>query len=84
MPECRADTSDSGSVPDKAGGVVDVGACNSQLLYTALQGIGLEYASVVVEEGDIPVSRHESYCAMMEEAKNIKEWELSSYKKHNK
>ena len=51
MPECRADTSDSGSVPDKAGGVVDVGACNSQLLYTALQGIGLEYASVVEQYG---------------------------------
>lgn len=29
-----------------------------------------------VEDGDIPVSRHESYCTMMEEAKNIKEWEL--------
>lgn len=37
-----------------------------------------------VEAGEIPVSRHESYCAMMEEAKNIKEWELASYKKHNK
>lgn len=29
-----------------------------------------------VEEGNIPVSRHESYCSMMEQAKNIKEWEL--------
>lgn len=29
-----------------------------------------------VEEGEIPVSRHESYCAMMEQAKNIKEWEI--------
>ncbi len=29
-----------------------------------------------VEEGEIPVSRHESYCSMMEQAKNIKEWEL--------
>ncbi len=29
-----------------------------------------------VEDGVIPVSRHESYCTMMEEAKNIKEWEL--------
>ncbi len=29
-----------------------------------------------VEDGDIPISRHESYCAMMEQAKNIKEWEL--------
>lgn len=34
-----------------------------------------------VENGDIPKSRHESYCAMMEKAKNIKEWELKSYKK---
>lgn len=29
-----------------------------------------------VEDGDIPRSRHESYCTMMEQAKNIKEWEL--------
>ncbi len=29
-----------------------------------------------VEDGEIPVSRHESYCTMMEQAKNIKEWEL--------
>lgn len=29
-----------------------------------------------VEDGDIPVSRHESYCSMMEQAKSIKEWEL--------
>ena len=29
-----------------------------------------------VEAGKIPVSRHESYCAMMEQAKEIKEWEL--------
>ncbi len=29
-----------------------------------------------VADGEIPVSRHESYCAMMEQAKNIKEWEL--------
>ena len=29
-----------------------------------------------VEDGDIPVSRHESYCSMMEQEKNIKEWEL--------
>lgn len=37
-----------------------------------------------VEEGKIPASRHESYCVMMEEAKNIKEWELNSYQKHKK
>lgn len=29
-----------------------------------------------VEEGLIPATRHESYCSMMEEAKNIKEWEI--------
>ena len=29
-----------------------------------------------VEDGEIPVTRHESYCSMMEEAKNIKEWEI--------
>lgn len=29
-----------------------------------------------VEAGDIPKSRHESYCAMYEEARQLKEWEL--------
>ncbi len=29
-----------------------------------------------VEKGDIPKTRHESYCLMFEEAKQIKEWEL--------
>ena len=29
-----------------------------------------------VSDGDIPVSRHESYCQMYEEAKALKEWEL--------
>ncbi|MBQ2302493.1 MAG: ribosome small subunit-dependent GTPase A, partial [Oscillospiraceae bacterium] len=29
-----------------------------------------------VAEGIIPESRHKSYCAMYEEAKQIKEWEL--------
>ncbi len=29
-----------------------------------------------VERGEIPVSRHESYCTMYEEAKQLKEWEL--------
>lgn len=33
-----------------------------------------------VESGDIPKSRHESYCAMMEQAKEIKEWELNKLK----
>ncbi len=37
-----------------------------------------------VYEGIIPESRHESYCVMMEEAKNIKEWELNNYQKHKK
>lgn len=30
-----------------------------------------------VESGEIPESRHESYCVMMEQAKEIKEWELN-------
>ncbi len=34
-----------------------------------------------VNDGEIPASRHESYCSMMEEAKNIKEWELRKTKK---
>lgn len=29
-----------------------------------------------VSRGEIPESRHESYCRMFEEAKQIKEWEL--------
>ena len=29
-----------------------------------------------VESGEIPKSRHESYCAMYDEAKQLKEWEL--------
>ena len=33
-----------------------------------------------VEDGEIPVSRHESYCSMMEKAKKIKEWELKKNK----
>ncbi len=33
-----------------------------------------------VENGDIPKSRHESYCVMMEQAKEIKEWELAKLK----
>lgn len=59
-----------------------IGQCKfTSCLHTKDKGCRIIQA---VEEGDIPVSRHESYCAMMEEAKNIKEWELSSYKKHNK
>lgn len=33
-----------------------------------------------VENGDIPKSRHESYCVMMEQAKEIKEWEIAKIK----
>lgn len=33
-----------------------------------------------VENGEIPQSRHESYCAMMEQAKEIKEWQLKQQK----
>lgn len=34
-----------------------------------------------VEDGDICRSRHESYCAMMEQVSAIKEWELKTRKK---
>lgn len=33
-----------------------------------------------VENGDVAASRHESYCVMMEQAKEIKEWEISKLK----
>lgn len=33
-----------------------------------------------VENGEIPVSRHESYCVMMEQAKEIKDWQLKQMK----
>ena len=51
-----------------------LGQCKfSSCLHTKDKGCRIIQA---VEEGDIPVSRHESYCSMMEQAKNIKEWEL--------
>ena len=34
-----------------------------------------------VDDGEIPQSRHESYCSMLEQAKNIKEWEIKQRKK---
>lgn len=34
-----------------------------------------------IEDGEIPKSRHESYCSMMEQASAIKEWELNKRKK---
>lgn len=34
-----------------------------------------------VEDGEIPKSRHESYCTMMDKAVTIKEWELNKRKK---
>ena len=56
-----------------------IGQCKfTSCLHTKDKGCRIIQA---VEEGDIPVSRQESYCFMMEQAKNIKEWEL---KKHNK
>ena len=36
--------------------------------------------TAAVENGEIPRTRHESYCAMYEEAKQIKEWEVRSRK----
>ena len=42
--------------------------------------MGIEGAAEAVENGDIPKSRHESYCVMMEQAKEIKEWEIAKIK----
>ena len=51
-----------------------IGKCKfSTCLHVKDKGCGIIAA---VERGDIPKSRHESYCAMMEQAKNIKDWEL--------
>lgn len=51
-----------------------LGQCKfSTCLHTVDKGCRIIQA---VEDGDIPKSRHESYCSMMEQAKNIKEWEL--------
>ena len=51
-----------------------IGQCKfSTCLHTVDKGCRIIQA---VDNGDIPKSRHESYCAMMEQAKNIKEWEL--------
>lgn len=51
-----------------------IGKCKfSTCLHVKDKGCGIIEA---VERGEIPVSRHESYCAMMEQAKNIKDWEL--------
>ncbi len=51
-----------------------IGQCKfSTCLHTVDKGCRIIQA---VEDGDIPKSRHESYCSMMEQAKNIKEWEL--------
>ena len=51
-----------------------IGQCKfSTCLHTVDKGCRIIQA---VEDGDIPKSRHESYCAMMEQAKSIKEWEV--------
>jgi ribosome biogenesis GTPase len=51
-----------------------IGQCKfSTCLHTVDKGCRIIQA---VEDGDIPKTRHESYCSMMEQAKNIKEWEL--------
>lgn len=51
-----------------------IGKCKfSTCLHVKDKGCGIIEA---VERGDIPKSRHESYCAMIEQAKNIKDWEL--------
>ncbi len=51
-----------------------LGQCKfSTCLHTVDKGCRIIQA---VNDGEIPLSRHESYCSMMEQAKNIKEWEL--------
>lgn len=55
-----------------------MGTCKfSTCLHVKDKGCGIIKA---VENGEIPKSRHESYCAMMEQAKSIKEWELRNKK----
>lgn len=51
-----------------------LGTCKfSSCLHDRDKGCGIIEA---VNRGDIPLSRHESYRAMLEQAKNIKEWEI--------
>lgn len=51
-----------------------LGDCRFQdCSHTVEKGCAIREA---VEAGEIPHSRHESYCRMMEEAAQIKEWEL--------
>lgn len=55
-----------------------MGTCKfSTCLHVKDKGCGIIKA---VENGEIPKSRHESYCTMMEQAKSIKEWELRNKK----
>ena len=56
-----------------------LGQCRfTSCLHTKEKGCRIIQA---VEDGEIPASRHESYCAMMEQAKEVKEWELRQRKK---
>ncbi len=51
-----------------------IGQCKfSTCLHTVDKGCRIIKA---VEDGEICKTRHESYCAMMEQAKNIKEWQI--------
>lgn len=55
-----------------------LGGCKfTSCLHTKDKGCSVIEA---VENGKIPKSRHESYCAMMEQAKEIKEWQLKQIK----
>lgn len=55
-----------------------LGSCKfTSCLHTKDKGCSVIQA---VENGEIPVSRHESYCFMMEQAKEIKEWQLKQLK----
>lgn len=59
-----------------------IGSCKfSTCLHVKDKGCGIVEA---VENGIIPKSRHESYCAMMEQAKSIKDWELNAAKRNEK
>ena len=51
-----------------------IGECKfSDCSHTGEKGCAVKAA---VDEGEIPLSRYESYCALYERQKNIKDWEL--------
>ena len=51
-----------------------IGNCKfSDCSHTGEKGCAVKIA---VDEGEIPLSRYESYCALYDRQKNIKDWEL--------